>query len=94
MATTSTPIRRPLPLVRAEDVRIGTYMADVVHGRLLYIVDLRLMPPYGPPPRMAMLEDAMTEEIEPWEIGQLATLRLVRPAAVSETKWGVSETGG
>lgn len=86
MATTSTPIRRPLPLVCAEDVRIGTYLADVVHKRLLYIVDLRLMLRAFKSFRVAMLEDAVTEEIEPWEIGQLATLRLVRPAAVSETK--------
>lgn len=75
----SAPISPPVsaPLVRAEDVRIGVYLADVSGRQLYCVMDLRTAERHGRRTRLAMLENAITEEVEVWEFGRLAGLRVV-----------------
>lgn len=76
-ATVSPPEAPRLPLVRQEDIHIGVYLADVVNNELYCVMDLRRATRNSRMTRMAMLENVVTEEIEPWEFGRLAGLRLV-----------------
>lgn len=73
-AVTSTEKRAPL---HPDQVELGTYLADELYGGLYCVVDLRRVLRKGQRVRVAMLEHAVTEEIEPWEFGRLARMRLV-----------------
>lgn len=66
-----------LPLARPEDVRIGAYLADSLNYGLYCVLDTRQIIRDGRRVRMAMLENAITEDIEGWEFGKLAALRVV-----------------
>lgn len=71
------------PLIDPADISIGRYLADATLKRLYCVVDLRYVKRDGKRVRLAMLEDAVTEEIMPWEFGRLAAFRrveYVRPA--------------
>jgi hypothetical protein len=78
LSVTSTRSRPPL--VEVDDVHVGVYLADYVRRKLYLIVDVRTAERRrGRKIRIAMLEDVVTYQIEPWEYGSLAGLRVVEP---------------
>lgn len=86
MSTTSVspPALPKLSFVRPEDIKIGAYLADIVNNELYCVLDLRRANRNGRSTRLAMLENALTDEIEAWEFGRIAGLRLVPYERTSE----------
>lgn len=68
----------PRPLVHVEDVQIGAYLADEDGKQLYTVVDVRTIEREGHRVRVAMLENAATDTIDPWDFADLSGLRVVK----------------
>jgi hypothetical protein len=74
----STREKSRYPLVRPEDVKVGTYLVDLDRGQMFHITDTLTEDRVERSLRIVLLEDIATGEIESRELGSLAGLRVVK----------------
>lgn len=77
------------PLISPSDISVGRYLADSTLKRLYCVIDLRYVERDGRRVSLAMLEDAVTEEILPWEFGRIAAFRRVEHVRPPENQMGI-----